>query len=171
MVVFAIGIQNIHESYGEVKAYHGRIAEALSLQSKATGQHSTHGTPGDVVGDADTADDNPNAIEEVRRDMKRLFYLPGLDRTKNKSSIASKMDCNEFVVEALLQCNAIDYDTDLEPILQVSLTPYSIISCPTIYQLCLVITYCNVSGHVIAMLNYILSYFITSYHIALCHSI
>ena len=130
VVVFAIGIQNIHESYGEVKAYHGRIAVALSLQSKATGQHSTHGTHGGVVGDADTADDNPSAIEEVRRDMKRLFYLPGLNRTKNESSIASKMDCNEFVIEALLQCNAIDYDTDLEPILQVSSTPLHIAPYP-----------------------------------------
>ena len=130
MVVFAIGIENIHESYGEVKAYQGRIAVALSLQSKATGQHSTHGTQGGVVGDADTADDNPSAIEEVRRDMKRLFYLPGLNRTKNESSIASKMDCNEFVIEALLQCNAIDYDTDLEPILQVSSIPLHIAPYP-----------------------------------------
>lgn len=129
VVVFAIGIQNIHESYGEVKAYHGRISRALSIQPKSLGQHSAHGSPsGAVVGDADTADDGPNAIEEARRDMKRLFYLPGLhNKLKNESSISSKMDCNEFVIEALLQCNAIDYDTDLEPILNVSSTSYHII--------------------------------------------
>ena len=129
VVVFAIGIQNIHESYGEVKAYHGRISRALSIQPKSLGQHSAHGSPsGAVVGDADTADDGPNAIEEARRDMKRLFYLPGLhNKLKNESSISSKMDCNEFVIEALLQFNAIDYDTDLEPILNVSSTSYHII--------------------------------------------
>ena len=36
VLVFAIGIQNINESYGEVKAYRGRISVALAQQPKSS---------------------------------------------------------------------------------------------------------------------------------------
>jgi hypothetical protein len=50
--------------------------------------------------------------------MKRIF-LRAID-VNNEISNLNKLDCNEFVIEALLRSNAIDYDRDLEPILNVS---------------------------------------------------
>jgi hypothetical protein len=122
--VFAIGIQNINESYGEVKAYRGRISVALSNQPKSAAFTSSHDTSFDgTVGDADTADDGQAVTSDIENNSKRV--LTGAFGFSSKpcnddSAIAAKMDCNEFVIEALLKCEAIKYDRDLEPILNVS---------------------------------------------------
>jgi hypothetical protein len=38
--------------------------------------------------------------------------------------IYNRLDCNEFVIEALLKCNIIDYEKHLEPILNVKTCTY-----------------------------------------------
>lgn len=124
--MFAIAIQNINESYGEVKAYRGRISVALAMQSRSAVFTPSHNnTPGGTPDDGDMIEDGHMDITEmnVRRDMKNVFcvsdFISG-KASKSDTSLAAKMDCNEFVIEVLLRCNAIDYDTDLEPILTVS---------------------------------------------------
>ena len=164
VLVFAIAIQNINESYGEVKAYRGRIAVAL-LQPKSALFTSSHETITGLSGDADTNDDirtniseneyestntnsninsNSNTHQNLNKNMKNsmdsgiqkrggdlsmrsLFCIPTLINSPSQAQtpprpdeLSENMDCNEFVIEALLKCNAIDYDKDLEPILNVS---------------------------------------------------
>lgn len=144
MLVFAIAIQNINESYGEVKAYRGRIAVAM-LQPKSavfTPDHET--ADGTMSDDIDTFDDghqhtrisaksidnnhnNTNATTVInsnnKRDMRNLFCLPSIHTREVVGDSAvgqpQQMDYNEFVIEALLKCHAINYDRDLEPILNV----------------------------------------------------
>ena len=125
VLVFAIAIQNINESYGEVKAYRGRISVALSMQPRSAAFTPSHNTVGGTADDGDVLEDGHMDITEmnVRRDMKNVFCVPDFisgKTNKSDSTLAAKMDCNEFVIEVLLRCNAIDYDTDLEPILNVS---------------------------------------------------
>jgi hypothetical protein len=124
VLVFAIGIQNINESYGEVKAYRGRISVALSNQPKSAAFTSSHDTSMDgTVGDADTADEGQAVTSDIENSSKRVLTSAFGFSSKpcnDDSAIAAKMDCNEFVIEALLKCEAIKYDRDLEPILNVS---------------------------------------------------
>ena len=124
VLVFAIGIQNINESYGEVKAYRGRISVALAQQPKSSVFTSSHDTSiGGTVDDADAADDSQGVMSDVENNSKRVLTSVFGFSSKpcsDDSAIAAKMDCNEFVIEALLKCDAIKYDRDLEPILAVS---------------------------------------------------
>lgn len=122
--MFAIGIQNINESYGEVKAYRGRISVALSNRPKSSSFTSSHVASDDIVGDADTADDGHGITTDIENNSKRVVtgvFGLGSKACNDDSAIAAKMDCNEFVIEALLKCEAIKYDRDLEPILNVSI--------------------------------------------------
>ena len=136
VLVFAIAIQNINESYGEVKAYRGRIKIAL-LQPKSAVFTPGHDTTGvTIADDVDTIDDShlrtriplSGSDGSYMREMKNLFCLPSMGNAREAvgdGAIGQKMDCNEFVIEALLRCHAIDYDRDLEPILNVSTLLYS----------------------------------------------
>ena len=129
--MFAIAIQNINESYSEVKAYRGRIKIAL-LQPKSAVFTPGHETTGATIADdVDTIDDShlrtritTNGSDgSYMREVKNLFCLPSMGNTREAvgdGAVGQKMDCNEFVIEALLRCHAINYDTDLEPILNVS---------------------------------------------------
>lgn len=122
--MFAIGIQNINESYGEVKAYRGRISVALASQPKSSLFTSSHETSTDrTIGDADLADEGEGVTADVEtnsRNAQTSTFGFSSKPHNDDSAIAAKMDCNEFVIEVLLKCEAINYDRDLEPILNVS---------------------------------------------------
>jgi hypothetical protein len=111
VLVFATVVQNIYESYKEVKAHQSRISVALSIQASTVRTAS-------VTLDIDSieAAQPPNETDmALRRDMKRTFLRAMVAIDERLDS--NKLDCNEFVIEALLRSNAIDYDRDLEPIL------------------------------------------------------
>ena len=114
-----------------MKAYRGRIKIAL-LQPKSAVFTPGHETTGATIADdVDTIDDShlqtritTNGSDgSYMREVKNLFCLPSMGNTREAvgdGAVGQKMDCNEFVIEALLRCHAINYDTDLEPILNVS---------------------------------------------------
>lgn len=105
-------------SYDRVTEHRGRMLTALiSLQNKDKDLENLQVNEGTI--DIDVEEDKKSAapIDEavIRRNLKKTFG------TQDEQSLDddNRLDVNEFVIEALLKCHVIDYEKNLEPILNV----------------------------------------------------
>eukprot|EP00596_Hydrurales_sp_CCMP1899_P007452 CAMPEP_0119046896 /NCGR_PEP_ID=MMETSP1177-20130426/49620_1 /TAXON_ID=2985 /ORGANISM="Ochromonas sp, Strain CCMP1899" /LENGTH=183 /DNA_ID=CAMNT_0007020677 /DNA_START=707 /DNA_END=1258 /DNA_ORIENTATION=+ len=104
-------------SYNKVREHRGRMVAALiSLQKKPLDETPLWGlkTPlSEGTGDADVEDrTSPREVDEaaIKLELKNTIQ-------DDNNMGDNKLDVNEFVIEALLKCNIINYEKNLEPIL------------------------------------------------------
>jgi hypothetical protein len=129
VLVFATAIQNIIDSYGEVKHHRGRIARALvkrigfrraSTTSLADQEQVMAHQIDSITG---TDEENEGGVIVEGSYIERYIKTGNLHMQNGSSSPVSakeqeRLDCNEFVIEALVSTGVVDHSRDLEPIIQ-----------------------------------------------------